>query len=51
MRSSSKGPQAMQVNKILYLKNGINNSKTNASTKVNTTMKRNTTNLPALGAV
>ncbi|CAD8087466.1 unnamed protein product [Paramecium sonneborni] len=44
MRSSSKGPQAMQ--------NGVNGSnKPNNLSKQNTIMKRNTTNLPALGAV
>ncbi|CAK73016.1 unnamed protein product (macronuclear) [Paramecium tetraurelia] len=44
MRSSSKGPQAMQ--------NGSNvNNKSNNLTKQNTIMKRNTTNLPALGTM
>ncbi|CAK86156.1 unnamed protein product (macronuclear) [Paramecium tetraurelia] len=42
MRSSSKGPQVMQ--------NGVNGSiKTTNQSKQNTIIKRNTTNLPALG--
>ncbi|CAD8151553.1 unnamed protein product [Paramecium octaurelia] len=44
MRSSSKGPQAMQNGSSL-------NNKSNNLTKQNTIMKRNTANLPALGTL
>ncbi|CAD8061233.1 unnamed protein product [Paramecium primaurelia] len=44
MRSSSKGPQVMQ-------NGGNGNNKPNNLTKQNTIIKRNTTNLPALGTV